>query len=71
MAATVTILAPAAKAIDNNFDYGDDVTWVHGKHITRLARSSSATRRIMSNPAISADYWAYFTYGGQYTAGPG
>ena len=22
--------------IDNNFDYGDDVTWVHGKHITRM-----------------------------------
>jgi hypothetical protein len=77
-----TNIAAGTKTVDNNFDYGDDITWVHGKHITRVGAQFVRYQENYVAPSnlggqngyISyfADYTAnYNAYGGTYSAGDG
>lgn len=77
-----TDISSGTKTVDNNFTYGDDITWVHGKHIVRagvqfvryqenyVAPSNIGGQN--GNFAYFADYTAnYNAYGGTYSAGDG
>jgi hypothetical protein len=57
-------------AIDNNFDYGDDLTWVHGNHITRFGAQFVRYQENYIQPSNLGGLLGIFGYYGAYTAGP-
>lgn len=78
-----TDISAGTKTIDNNFTYGDDVTWVHGKHITRVGAQFVRYQENYVAPsniggangqlAYYSDYtanWGYYN-GGAYSIGDG
>jgi hypothetical protein len=56
------------KNIDNNFDYGDDVTWVHGNHITRFGAQFVRYQENYIQPSNLGGLLGVFGYPGNYTA---
>ncbi len=52
--------------LDNNFDYGDDLIWQHGKHVTKFGVQIV---RYQQNYYYAGNYGALgqFIYGGYYT----
>jgi Carboxypeptidase regulatory-like domain/TonB dependent receptor len=56
--------------IDNIFDYGDVVTWLHGKHVIK---GGAQILRYQENNYYASNNgnMGQFKYGGQYTVGPG
>lgn len=59
------------KTIDNNFDYGDDVTWVHGKHITRAGAQFVRYQENYIAPSNIGGENGTFAYFADYTANYG
>ena len=77
-----TSISAGAQTIDNNFDYSDDLTWVHGNHITRAGAQFVRYQENYISPSnlgglngylsYFADYTAnYNAYGGIYSNGDG
>jgi hypothetical protein len=76
-----TNISAGTKTVDNNFDYGDDVTWVHGRHITRMGAqfvryqenyvAPSNLGGLNGQLSYFADYTANYTSTGTYSAGDG
>lgn len=56
------------KTIDNNFDYGDDLTWVHGKHITRIGAQFVRYQENYISPSNIGGENGTFAYFEDYTA---
>jgi len=56
------------KGIDNNFDYGDDMTWVHGNHITRFGVQFVRYQENYIQPSNLGGLLGNFGYTGVYTA---
>jgi hypothetical protein len=61
--------AAGTKTVDNNFDYGDDVTWVHGKHITRMGAQFVRYQENYVAPSNLGGILGTFAYYGVYTTG--
>ena len=58
----VGTLGAVQNYIDNIFDYGDTVTWLHGKRTSsRVVHRSCATRRTTTIPAMPATWANSFT----------
>ena len=57
------------KAIDNNFDYGDDLTWVHGNHITRFGVQFIRYQENYVQPGNLGGELGVFNFTGAYTTG--
>ena len=53
---------------DNNFDYGDNLTWVHGKHITKFGAQFVRYQQNYFNPSNLGGLLGGFGYNGSYTA---
>jgi len=55
--------------LDNVFNYGDDLIWQHGKHVTKFGVQVA---RYQQNNYYAGNYGAMgqFLYGGYYTANP-
>jgi len=60
--------AAGTKTFDNNFDYGDDVTWVHGRHITRLGAQFVRYQENYISPSNIGGENGTFAYFEDYTA---
>jgi hypothetical protein len=56
------------KTIDNNFDFGDDITWVHGKHISRLGAQFVRYQENYIAPSNIGGENGTFAYFADYTA---
>ena len=56
---------------DNNFYYGDDLTWQHGNHITRFGAEILRYQNDFFNPSNLGGLLGEFSYNGQYTAAAG
>jgi hypothetical protein len=56
------------KTIDNNFDFGDDLTWVHGKHITRMGAQFVRYQENYISPSNIGGENGTFAYFEDYTA---
>ena len=56
------------KTIDNNFDFGDDITWVHGKHITRVGAQFVRYQENYIAPSNIGGEDGTFAYFADYTA---
>lgn len=54
---------------ENNFDYGDDFTWQHGKHTTKFGVQLLRYQQNSFYPG-NAGALGGFTYSGQYTQNP-
>jgi hypothetical protein len=63
-----TNIAAATKTVDNNFDYGDDVTWVHGRHITRMGAQFVRYQENYVAPSNLGGQNGYISYFADYTA---
>ncbi len=63
-------VSSGAKAIDNNFDYGDDITWVHKNHITRFGAQFIRYQENYVQPGNLGGLLGIFGFNGLYTAGP-
>jgi hypothetical protein len=63
-----TNIAAGTKTIDNNFDYSDDVTWVHGKHITRAGLQFVRYQENYISPSNLGGLNGYISYFADYTA---
>lgn len=53
---------------DNNFDYGDNLTWVHGHHITKFGAQFVRYQENYFNPSNLGGLLGVFSYTGAYTA---
>jgi hypothetical protein len=53
--------------LDNNFDYNDTVTWVHGSHVTKFGADFVRYQQDFFAPANIGGQLGYFNYGGNYT----
>jgi hypothetical protein len=56
------------KTIDNNFDFGDDITWVHGKHISRFGAQFVRYQENYIAPSNIGGEDGTFAYFADYTA---
>lgn len=63
-----TQAAAGTKAIDNNFDYGDYITWVHGNYITRFGAQFVRYQENYVQPSNLGGLLGNFGYTGTYTA---
>jgi hypothetical protein len=61
----------ATTTTDNNFDYGDDVTWVHGKHITRAGVQFIRYQENYFAPSNLGGLNGQMSFTSQYTANYG
>ena len=52
---------------DNNFVYGDNLTWVHGRHITKFGVQFVRYQENYFDPNNLGGILGSFNYGGQYT----
>lgn len=59
---------PGGVAIDNNFDYGDNFTWVHGHHVTKFGAQFVRYQENYFNPGNLGGLLGVFGYNGAYTA---
>jgi hypothetical protein len=68
-ATTVGSAAVSDTIVDNTMDYGDDIIWEHGKHITKFGLQFV---RYQQNYAVPGNNGALgiFSYTGQFTANP-
>lgn len=57
--------------IDNNFDYGDDVTWVHGNHITRFGAQFVRYQNNFFSASNLGGLLGSFSFNGVYSAANG
>ncbi len=64
-----TNISAGTKTVDNNFDYGDDITWVHGNHITRMGAQFVRYQENFVAPSNLGGLNGYFSYSGIYTTG--
>jgi hypothetical protein len=55
---------------DNNFYYGDDLTWQHGNHITKFGAEILRYQNDYFNPSNLGGLLGDFAYNGQYSQGP-
>jgi len=55
-------------AADNNFVYGDNLTWVHGRHITKFGAQFVRYQENYFDPGNLGGVLGTFNYDGQYTA---
>jgi hypothetical protein len=53
--------------LDNNFDYNDTVTWVHGKHVTKLGAEFLRYEQDYAAPGNQGGLLGQFSYSGVYT----
>jgi hypothetical protein len=60
-----------AFAADNNFSYGDNLTWVHGRHITKFGVQFVRYQENYYQPGNLGGILGTFSYSGQYTSGVG
>ncbi len=63
-----TSIAAGNTTVDNNFDYSDDFTWVHGHHVTRLGVQFIRYQENYFNPTNLGGLLGTFGYNGSYTA---
>ena len=63
-----TPMDAGTQVIDNNFDYGDDLTWVHGTHITRMGAQFVRYQENYNGPSNLGGENGTLTYDGVYTA---
>ena len=63
-----TNIAAGTKTIDNNFDYTDDVTWVHGNHVTRGGAQFVRYQENYNTPSNLGGENGYISYYADYTA---
>jgi hypothetical protein len=56
--------------LDNNFDYNDTLTWVHGNHVTKFGADFVRYQQDFSAPSNIGGLLGYFDYGGGYTGDP-
>jgi len=59
---------PGGVAIDNNFIYSDNLTWVHGRHVTRFGAQFVRYQENYFNPSNLGGLLGGFGYNGAYTA---
>lgn len=55
-------------AADNNFVYGDNLTWVHGRHVTKFGVQFVRYQENYFDPGNLGGILGSFNYGGAYTA---
>lgn len=55
---------------DNTFDYGDDLTWEHGNHVTRFGTQFVRYQQDFFTPGNLGGALGQFSYSGNYTSGP-
>jgi hypothetical protein len=65
-----TNIAAGTDVIDNNFTYGDDITWVHGTHITRMGVQFVRYQENYIAPSNIGGLNGFFSYTGNYTSNP-
>jgi hypothetical protein len=53
--------------LDNNFDYNDTVTWVHGNHVTKFGADFVRYQQAFYAPANIGGQLGWFDYGGEFT----
>lgn len=63
-----TDISAGTKTIDNNFDYTDDITWVHGKHVTRAGAQFVRYQENYISPSNLGGLNGYISYYADYTA---
>lgn len=66
-----TDISAGTKTIDNNFTYGDDMTWVHGTHITRFGVQFVRYQENYIAPSNLGGLNGYISYFADYTANYG
>ncbi len=54
--------------VDNNFDYGDNLTWLHGHHVTKFGAQFVRYQENYFNPSNLGGLLGQFSYSGAYTA---
>jgi outer membrane receptor protein involved in Fe transport len=57
--------------LDNNFDYSDTVTWVHGAHVTKIGADFVRYQQAFYAPSNLGGQLGYFNYTGNYTGASG
>jgi hypothetical protein len=57
--------------LDNNFDYSDTVTWVHGAHVTKFGADLVRYQQAFFAPSNLGGQLGYFNYTGNYTGSAG
>ena len=55
---------------DDNLDFGDDLTWEHGNHVTRAGLQLLQYRQDFFTPGNLGGALGQFSYNGNYTSGP-
>lgn len=63
-----TPISAGTKVIDNNFEYGDDFTWMHGNHITRMGVQFVRYQENYVGPSNLGGLNGYLSYYSDYTA---
>ncbi len=53
--------------LDNNFDYSDTVTWVHGNHVTKFGAEFVRYQQDFYAPSNIGGQLGWFDYGAEYT----
>ena len=53
--------------LDNNFDYSDTLTWVHGNHVTKFGADFVRYQQDFYAPANIGGQLGWFDYGAEYT----
>jgi Carboxypeptidase regulatory-like domain len=64
-----TTSAAGSIVVDNNFIYGDNLTWVHGKHVTKFGAQFVRYQENYFNAGNIGGVLGTFSYSGSYTAG--
>jgi hypothetical protein len=66
-----TSSAAGSIVVDNNFIYGDNLTWVHGRHVTKFGAQFVRYQENYFNAGNIGGVLGTFSYSGSYTAGGG
>jgi outer membrane receptor protein involved in Fe transport len=53
--------------LDNNFDYNDTLTWVHGNHVTKFGVDFVRYQQAFYAPSNIGGQLGWFDYGGEFT----
>jgi outer membrane receptor protein involved in Fe transport len=53
--------------LDNNFDYSDNLTWVHGNHVTKFGADFVRYQQDFFAPANIGGQLGWFDYGSEFT----
>jgi Carboxypeptidase regulatory-like domain/TonB dependent receptor len=63
--------AAGQTVVDNTFDYGDNLTWLHGHHVTKVGVQFVRYQENYFNPSNLGGSLGGFSYTGTYTSFPG